>query len=1314
MSREFDRGVLIGVGLLVALVIANATISFLNARSVYRDSSSISHTQDVIARLDAIRADLHKLEAQQHLFVISGDEELPKAIDRLHSGLHSQIEAIRTLTADNPAQQQRITKIHQSQENAIREMTRVVQVRQTQGVESATRLIINGGSRRLLEEIHHELEEMQTVERELLIQKRADTAQAYSTAIFFGWTVAACCLAAIVLFLLLLYRSSRAQAQAAEAVSLQHEWFRTTLNSIGDAVIVTDTDGNATFLNPIAEQLTGWTTAAAQNHPLLDVFHIVNESTRKPVENPAVRALNEGVIVGLANHTILIARDGTERPIDDSAAPIRNEQGKITGAVLVFRDMSERKRNEAELQHLAESLRLALDSADLGAWDWDPATDQMKISSRAGKIYGIDSSKTYKRESLRSLIHPEDRERARIHARQAVEDKCDYNVEYRIARPDGGELWVAVRGRGVYDDAGKMIRMLGIVQDVTARKESEEKLLKSSERNQFLAKLANATQSLADAERVMEISAQLLAEHLHADRCAYAEVENETDFNITGDYSTGGPGIAGRWPIVAFGPELAKSVFENRPFIVDDVSNDPRIPAEYRSAYESLSTQAVIGVPLHKDGRLTAAMAVHQSTPRKWTAEEVDLVTTVVARCWEALVRVRGIQEERRLHAKIAAERGRLEEVFRLAPSFMAVLRGPDHVFERVNERYQELVGSRDLIGLKLRDAIPEVASQGYLDLLNEVYQTGKPYVGIDVNVQLQGTKPGTVDERTLEFVYQPIFEGDGSVSGILVQGIDLTRRKRAEASLIQLTAESERLRRLYETALSNTPDFVYVFDLEHRFTYANEALLRMYGKTAEEAIGRTFLELGYEPWHAEMHEREIDEVRATRRPIRGEVPFNGTYGRRVYDYIFAPVFGADGEVEAVTGVTRDVTDRQAMEQELRESDRRKDEFIALLAHELRNPLAPIRTGIDLLRMSANEPELIDEVIGTMEEQTHQLVRLVDDLLDISRITSGKVTLRKKQMDLAKSVQSAQHATRALFQEFGHELTVEMPPEPIWLDADATRLAQVLSNLLTNAARYTENGGSIHLTCRKVGEEAIISVKDTGIGIAPEMLSKIFEMFTQAERSLDRSYNGLGIGLTLVKRLVEMHGGTVTAHSDGLGQGSEFVVRLPTIEPAAPTDDGSIEPANHLLPPLRVLVVDDNLDAARLLSLSIQRMGHDTRTAEDGLAALQTADEFRPQVIFMDLGMPRMNGYEAARKLRESDFGKEVILVALTGWGQEDDKRRTREAGFNDHFVKPIELASLIQLLATYQAKLGRANHSLNSNGNPDSADHSKQKNSTP
>ncbi len=374
--------------------------------------------------------------------------------------------------------------------------------------------------------------------------------------------------------------------------------------------------------------------------------------------------------------------------------------------------------------------------------------------------------------------------------------------------------------------------------------------------------------------------------------------------------------------------------------------------------------------------------------------------------------------------------------------------------------------------------------------------------------------------------------------------------------------------------------------------------------------------------------------------------------------------------------------ERERLVGQLREQDRRKDEFLAVLAHELRNPLAPLRNGLQVMKLARGDGEAVERSRAMMERQLGQMVRLIDDLMDVSRITRGKVELRKERVQLSAVVGSAVETSRPLVEEMGHELTVTLPPQPVIVDADTTRLAQVILNLLTNAAKYTDRGGKIWLTSERQGSDVLVSVRDTGMGIPADQLPRIFDMFSQVEGGESRSQGGLGIGLALVRRLVEMHGGRIEAHSGGPGRGSEFVVRLPVVaEASVPQAVGTDDPAAPKSS-FRILIVDDNRDGADSLSLMLKVMGNDTRTAYDGEEAVAAAGKFRPDVILLDIGLPKLNGYEACRRIRQQPGGKELVIIAQTGWGQDEDRQRTHEAGFDHHLVKPVDPQALMKLLA--------------------------------
>ncbi len=373
-------------------------------------------------------------------------------------------------------------------------------------------------------------------------------------------------------------------------------------------------------------------------------------------------------------------------------------------------------------------------------------------------------------------------------------------------------------------------------------------------------------------------------------------------------------------------------------------------------------------------------------------------------------------------------------------------------------------------------------------------------------------------------------------------------------------------------------------------------------------------------------------------------------------------------------------------EEALRDADRRKDEFLAILAHELRNPLAPIRNSLHILRLTSPNDPTAERVAEMMERQVNHMVRLVDDLLEVSRISRGKIELRKEPVEVAAVVRSAVETSRPLIEAGGHRLALAIPPEPLTLEGDPVRLTQVVANLLNNAAKYTDAGGRIWLTVRREGGEVAISVRDTGRGIPPDMLPRVFELFMQIDRQPSRAQGGLGIGLTLVKSLVEMHGGSVEAHSEGPGRGSEFVVRLPLSGVGAPAHASPRAASpSPVLAARRVLVVDDNRDAAESLDTLLQLLGADVQVAYSGPEALEALSTYKPSVVLLDIGMPGMDGHEVARRIRQRPESKDVTLIALTGWGQEEDRDRSQLAGFDHHLIKPADIDALQNLLVSLE-----------------------------
>ncbi len=558
-----------------------------------------------------------------------------------------------------------------------------------------------------------------------------------------------------------------------------------------------------------------------------------------------------------------------------------------------------------------------------------------------------------------------------------------------------------------------------------------------------------------------------------------------------------------------------------------------------------------------------------------------------------------------------------------------------------------------------------------------------------------------------------PVYAEDGTFSGYIGCCTDIQDRKDLELALsdqtralqksdAQLRAsveKSESLSRLYETILSATPDFVYIFEFgsnenEHRFGYANKGLLKMFGRSFNETVGKTFLEIGYEPWHADLHNKEIELVRTTKKPLRGEVPFNGTYGRRIYDYIFAPVFDRNGEVEAVAGITRDVTERHDTEEKLKRNEealllasKRKDEFLAMLAHELRNPLAPISAATQIMSLSNYDVVRVQKYSQVIERQVKHMVDLIDDLLDVSRVTRGLVEIKKSPQDLTKIIMSAVEQVKPLIESKQQRFSIEGLSDTFWVLGDEKRLIQIVANVLNNAAKFTQDQGEIKTDVWVQANRIFIAVIDNGIGITEADQEQVFELFAQAKRSSDRSQGGLGIGLALVESLLNLHGGKITCSSEGLGKGSQFVIELPLSAEVEVLQNNSFSQSSDISS-LKIVIVDDNVDAANSLAEVLKLIGHEIFVEHEPLNGLELIFKVNPHICILDIGLPQMDGYEMAKRIRINTSFDDTYLIAVTGYGQENDKKNAKDSGFNLHLVKPVDLDQLYESIEILSLEL--------------------------
>lgn len=609
--------------------------------------------------------------------------------------------------------------------------------------------------------------------------------------------------------------------------------------------------------------------------------------------------------------------------------------------------------------------------------------------------------------------------------------------------------------------------------------------------------------------------------------------------------------------------------------------------------------------------------------------------------------------------------------LFEFAPDAVVVT-DEQGVIVRANAQTEQMFGHKrdELLGSPVELLVPDRFSADHV--IDRTKYMDDPHIRqMGAGINLFGKrKDGS--EFPVDIMLSPVETRRGR--WVLTVVRDMTARRQVENAL----HDSENRLRLF---IENAPAAIAMFDREMRYLAVSRRWIEDYGLVGN-IDGRS---------HYDVFP-EIPDIwrQAHRRGLSGESVsaqvdrFDRTDGQvRHLCWEIRPWTDASEQVGGILIFTRDISAQVEAEQLLRDADRRKDEFLATLAHELRGPLAPLSNMLQIIKRAEGEDILLRHACDVMERQLGQMVRLIDDLLDVGRISHGKIELKKQRVELASIIDQALETCRPLAEEFRHEFSLCFPPEPIYIDADPVRLAQVISNLLNNACKYTEPNGSVCLSARRDGDEAVIKVKDTGIGIPCDKLDSIFEVFSQVSAAIDRTQGGLGIGLHLVKKLIEMHGGSIEANSEGAGRGSEFVIRLPNLAdaPSAPREPTEDEPANAAR--RRILVVDDNKEAANSLAMLLKFDGRETHTAHDGWEAVVAAEQFRPDVILLDIGLPNMNGYDVCRAIRDQPWGKSIVMVAVTGWGQEKDRQKSTGAGFDKHLVKPIEYNSLVKYLTS-------------------------------
>lgn len=778
-------------------------------------------------------------------------------------------------------------------------------------------------------------------------------------------------------------------------------------------------------------------------------------------------------------------------------------------------------------------------------------------------------------------------------------------------------------------------------------------------RFRFLQALEEATRDEITPESVMEAAARHLGRHLGVSRCAYAHVHEDADtFVIRHDYTDGCPSSVGEYSLDLFGPRAAADMRAGRTLIVHDVIGE-LAPDSGAEMFLAIEVQAIVCCSLVKHGRLVAMMAVHQTTPRSWLPEEVALVQEAVERCRAHIERARSAQELRES-----------EERFRNMADHAPVMiwvTAADGTCTYLSRSWYEFTGQDERDGPDLQ----------WLESVHPDDRAVAEAAFVAANVQ---GEPFRIEYRLRHHSGEhrwaidtaaPRYAPDGGFLGYVGSVIDISGRKRIEDAL----RDSEQR---FRTFVTTTSAVVWTTDGNGEVHQDNPSWEAFTGQTEE-----AYRERG---WLDAIHPDDREAVdRSWARAVRDRAIYEQGYRLRRRDGQYRDVLARaapivhEGSLREWVGDCTDVTDQRAAEQYRLEQDRRKDQFIAMSAHELRNPLGPIRNAMHLLGLTRDEATL-RRVRSMVERQVDHLAHIVDDLLEISRVTTGRVRLRRERLELGRLVSQVTEDGRTGFEQAGISLDLVLPDTPVWVEGDRTRLTQVFDNLLANALKFTDRGGVVTVRVAATGSEAAVSVRDNGIGIDPELLQRLFEPFTQADRTLDRSLGGLGLGLAMVKGFVDLHGGRVSAASAGIGRGTEMTVALPRVaEPAALSAEP--QPMSRPAAARRVLVIEDNRDAADTLQLLLELSGCEVAVAYTGPDGVDRALSWVPDVVLCDIGLPGMNGYDVARRLRAELTGAPLRLIALTGYGEEDDRRRAKEAGFDRHFTKPMDPDALQALL---------------------------------
>lgn len=1093
------------------------------------------------------------------------------------------------------------------------------------------------------------------------------------------------------------------RARRAEAVAEQKELLKVTLESIGDGVIVTDAQGRLTFLNGEAERLTGWKLAEARGQPLPIMFRIINEESRLPVENPVEKVLRLGTVVGLANHTLLIAKDGRETPIDDSGAPIRDAEGAVHGVVLVFRDFSEKKWAERERDIAIEFLRLVnandgvrdLLKAALSFFRKHSGCEAVGLRLQVGDDYPYYETRGFPEEFVR--------------LESAL---CAHHKDGTVERDGAGnpilECMCGNVIQGRYDSSKPFFTRIGsfwtnsttelLAHATEADRQARDRCngegyesvaliaLGAGEQRLGLLQLNDKRKNIFTAESIAlwERLAGYLAVALGKAQAEETLQESEERYKILAAATFEGIVISEQGRFVDVNQRLLNMLgYSREELIGHDMAAfmAPEDRERIREVIQAGRESHVEHQYIRKDGSRIIVEAHGRTVDYQNRRVRFAAIRDITSRK-QAEAALRQSENSLREAQKIAALGSYVLDIPAGRWTSSEVLDalfgiGPD--YERTVEGWLALIHP-DERGMMLDYLRHEVIGQGH-DFARE-------YRIIRQNDQA---------ERWVHGMGRVVFDAQGRPVSIPGTIQDITERKRVEATLRE---SEERYRNLFNSMDEGFALCAMIYDaagkaVDSRYLSVNPAFEKLTGLSAEKVVGKRVLEVipGLEPFWIEHYDHIVRTGQSQR--IVNQV---GALGRRYEVYAYSPERGLFGAVfmdvtarlQAVEALAAAKVAAEEAQARAEAASKAKDHFIAVLSHELRNPLNPVLAAAPMLRQDPRFDSQARELLEVICRNTELEARLIDDLLDVTRIERGKVELDRQNVDLRTIIRRAAEVCQPDIESKKLTFGIATPDGPYWIDADAARIQQVIWNLLKNAIKFTPQGGKVGLRCQRDGEGfVVLQVTDSGVGIAPALLGRLFNAFEQADRSITRQFGGLGLGLTISKALVEMHGGSIRADSLGKGAGATFTVRLPLrsgqvlVAVAAPKfqDPTPLAPSRRL----RILLVEDHEDTVRTMRRLLEADGHQVQTAGDVATALKLSRQQVFDLLLSDLGLPNGSGLDLMRELRAQGF--QMLAIALSGFGQDADIQQSLAAGFLAHLTKPVRIPKLKEAIAKFAAE---------------------------